>query len=474
MSETSSKWQSNVYALIFHTIEPRILMIPGTEVWSLPSFQFDLRLRFGDDSLILPELQDTLGLERTNATVLRCAHIHYVDEGDHHQVDMIYIMESNNPAWVPPAEMQWIGREALESLPLTLPQQREVIATCLHEIETHSIPPLRPPWERRGWFSTAAAWIQAQLAQSGYTVVAPIEQVRIWGISCILRVPTTTGTVYFKASPVQIADESRRLPFLFANEAALTRGLAGLFPEHIPTPLAIDPARGWMLLEDFGQKLREHPVLAAWEEALQIFSRLQVASSKHVELLLATGCLDRRLDKLPGQIDLLMNDTQISSFLDKAEVEQLQAYTPLFKAMCDQLASYNIPATLVHGDLHPGNIALGQGKPVFFDWTDGCVSHPFFDAITFWEEVDRLGDTPDARSRLRDIYLEQWTAYEPMERLLEAAVLAERLGMLHQAVSYQHITANMEAPWDKSIGSGLTFWLRVLLKSMTEPELRAT
>jgi len=465
MSEVFQEWQSNVYTIIFHAAESRVLMMPGATGWSLPSFQFSERLRFGNVAPIVHELRRTLNLE---VTVLRWADVHYTHEETHAQVDIIVTAESNIVVWAAPVGAKWMGREGLNGLQFALPQQHRVIDMCLRERETRSVPALRAPWERSGWFARAASWICTQLAQLDYTMVAPVEQIRIWGISCILRVLTTVGAVYFKVSPFPAVDDHRMFPFLFANEAALTRALAVLYPGHIPRPLAVNPTLGWMLLEEFGQPLQEYPVLAMWEDALQTFSRMQVDSTRQVETLLASGCLDRRLDKLSGQIDSLLNDTQALVSLDKTEVEQLRAYAPLLKTMCNQLASYNVPPALVHGDLHPGNVALHQGSPTFFDWTDGCVSHPFFDAITFWGEADIMEDAPGAQSRLRDIYLAQWIDFEPMERLLEATALAEVLGALHQVVSYRHILANMEPPWRSGVGVGVAFWARTLLKAMKQ------
>jgi Phosphotransferase enzyme family len=465
MSEIVPVWQSNVYTLIFHSTEPRILMMPGQGGWSLPSFQFGLQLRFGDVVSVMGEVWHTLSAD---ITAVRWTDIRYTREDTRNRVDIILTLECNNPAWVPPAQMQWIGREALESLPLALVQQREVIMTCLREEETQIVPALRPPWERRGWFTRAVSWIHAQLEQLGYTVMAPIEQVRIWGISCILQVPTTMGIVYFKAGPVSVAGGRETFPFFFANEAALIKELVVLYPEHIPSPLALEAEQGWMLLEDFGQALRVQPVLALWEEALLAFSRIQLSSLGHVEDLLRIGCLDRRLDKMAKHIDTLMSDTEALSYLDKAEADQLQAYAPLFKAMCRQLAGYTLPVTLVHGDLHPGNVALQKGKPVFFDWADGCVSHPFFDATTFWGAAYILEDAAGSRRQLHDAYLAQWLAYEPIERLIEAAELAKVLGTMYQVLRNRDIMANMEPPWDAVMGQFVALWVRKLLEAVAE------
>ncbi len=189
-----------------------------------------------------------------------------------------------------------------------------------------------------------------------------------------------------------------------------------------------------------------------------------------VEALLRMGCLDRSLEKLAEHIDTFMSDTEALSYLDAAEVEQLRTYTPLLKALCQQLASYNLPSTLVHGDLHSGNVAFQHGKPIFFDWADGCVSHPFLDAVTFWGGTSVFADATAARTRLRTAYLAQWLAYAPMERLIEAAQVAEILGSLYHIMRNRDISANMETPWNKAMGTWVTFWVRELLDGLAEYE----
>src|SRR4029079_15623664 len=108
--------------------------------------------------------------------------------------------------------------------------------------------------------------------------------------------------------------------------------------------------------------------------------------------------------------------------------------------MCQQLARYAVPQTLVYADLHTGNIALQAEQYTFFDWTDGCIAHPFFDLVTMLNDAEDLGDSlePQSQTALCDAYLAGWVGYEPIERLREARTLALPLGALHQAVSYQH------------------------------------
>ena len=97
-----------------------------------------------------------------------------------------------------------------------------------------------------------------------------------------------------------------------------------------------------------------------------------------------------------------------------------------------------------------------------------CISHPFFDTTTLvdvvFDEMNLFEDVPDALNRLRDAYLEPWTKYQSMERLVEAYEVARPLGVLHQAMSYMWILNNIaeDARWE--LESGLVIWLRNLLK----------
>ena len=122
--------------------------------------------------------------------------------------------------------------------------------------------------------------------------------------------------------------------------------------------------------------------------------------------------------------------------------------------------------------MHASNIAVRGENYLFFDWTDACVAHPFFDLVTLLRDAEHFADTATANIQLRDAYLAQWTAYEPMQALIEVHKLARVLGALHQAISYQlsaisyqHIVANLEADSKYEQREGMRFWLRMLVSS---------
>jgi hypothetical protein len=448
MSASSPTWRSEIYGILPHPSEPRILMLPGAAGWSLPHISLDKKVRVANVGQISEAMRRALGVD---ITTLRSVSYSMREEARH--IDAVYVLESQSPAWEPQDGAAWVGRAALANLPLARPEHRALVAAHLAEAESGQIPALRPPWARVGWFAQAAAWTRSELARLGYRLTAPVEQVRSWGISCILRARTASGDVYFKVAS--------SLP-LFVHEPRLMRGLSGLYPDHIPAPLSIDEPRRWMLLADFGAAIGRDAPVDVQEEMLLFYGALQRDAVSRVDDLLAMGCLDRRLDRLAAQVDPLLGDTaMLASQLEAAEIERLRALGPQLKALCATLANYAVPYTLVHGDLHLDNVARPAGCYLFFDWTDGCVAHPFFDTISLWQAED-----PGVQVRLRNSYLSVWAIYEPLERLREAWTLAKPLCALHQAVSYQHIIATLEDTAKPAVASGLPYWLRQLLQAL--------
>ena len=331
-------------------------------------------------------------------------------------VDALYAVEVHGGAWRMPEGGRWVGHMELDDLELEQPEHRGPLAIHLAEAEAGALPKLRPPWSRPGWHAEATEWIKGQLSALGREPAGEVRQLKLWGISCVLQVPTDRGTLYFKSAC--------RSP-LFSDEPSVTRALAELFPSGAPLPLAVESNRQWMLLEDFGDDLLVRSSdIEAWEGAVKSFARMQVDAAPHVERLLSLGSVDRRPAAMSAQIDALVGEPRVLSELSTDEAVRMGELAPKLKAMCARLAEFAVPQTLVHGDLNSGNVALGDRGCVFFDWTDACVAHPFLDLITLLISDsgpgEQLPHVPDARERLIEAYLREWTAYEPMDRLQRA------------------------------------------------------
>src|SRR3954453_3858167 len=148
---------------------------------------------------------------------------------------------------------------------------------------------------------------------------------------------------------------------------------------------------GWILMHDAGRRLREliRPTrnMRPWLAVLPRYAELQIELARRAPDLLALGVPDRRLQVLPTLYESLLADVDVLRIdrapgLTRGQYERLLDLTPRVAELCERLAEYRIPETLNHGDLNDGNVFVGDGSPVFIDWGDGCVSHPFYSLRT--------------------------------------------------------------------------------------------
>ncbi len=317
--------------------------------------------------------------------------------------------------------------------------------------------PSAPTWTQAGWYTDALAWIDEHLPSPR---TGPPVQVRVWGLSNVLRIPTADGFVYFKAHAHSSTLPPATLPLLFAHEPLLLSSLEGA----VPRPFAIDEKRVWMLLPDLGPVLGSQSDISLWIESLQSHARLQRSYVGRSDHLLEISCVDRRLAVLDAELDQLLGPNPATAVLEPDERAALLRRARELRAAIAELAAIGVPETLLHGDLHPRNLAVRDGRVLAFDWTDAAVSHPFLDLVTFVEKRSPLSMDP----RVRDAYLAEWTEYAPMADLRRALELAEGLGALHQAMTSLHLLDNLADPDRASMLRGATWWLRQVVSGTAD------
>src|SRR4030095_3414363 len=120
-------------------------------------------------------------------------------------------------------------------------------------------------------------------------------------------------------------------------------------------------------------------------------AHMHMEQARYVDEWLARGIPDRRLPRMVHLTEPLM--TLASRLLAgsppgvSAEgVAGLHAPPARMHLRCAKLATYGIPPTLVHGDLG-GNILVHGERYTFFDWTDVCIAHLFFELTTIIDPV---------------------------------------------------------------------------------------
>jgi len=303
------------------------------------------------------------------------------------------------------------------------------------------------PWHDPDWMKQAHEWIRAQTARQSIHITGAIKQPHNYAWSTILHIPTNEGTLFFKAT----APET-----LF--EVGLTQMLANLYPDCMPEPVAVDTARGWMLMRHGGKQLRTiirpRQDISPWNPVILCYAKVQVGLASHVSDLLALGVPDYRLAILPALYTQLLGDEESLMIgqekgLTSNEVRQLQKLTPRFEQICSELAALGIPESINHGDFHDGNVLIKDGRITLLDWADACVSHPFVSLRTFFVSIEmslkleEYSFTPEM-SALLDIYLEPWQKFASKEVLLTAYRLSKPVASIVKARNWYLTISNIE------------------------------
>jgi hypothetical protein len=142
-------------------------------------------------------------------------------------------------------------------------------------------------WTNPDWQKQAHDWIRAEAGRQSIHITGAIEQFHMYPWSTVLRVPTSEGALFFKATAAETV-----------YEAALTQKLAGWVPDCMPELVAVDPARGWMLMCDGGEQLRAsiRPTrdLSPWNPVITRYAEVQIGLANHFSRCLL-GFPDHRL-----------------------------------------------------------------------------------------------------------------------------------------------------------------------------------
>jgi hypothetical protein len=313
-------------------------------------------------------------------------------------------------------------------------------------------------WRDPVWLDDAHAWIRANVPG---TSAGSIEQPHVYPWATVLRVPSPDGVLWFKANaPIQ------------RFEAALTVDLAEAAPDVIVELLAIDAERGWMLMRDAGSRLRELVAgaeqLRRWLTILPRYAELQLALASRVERFLALGVPDERLGGLAHHLRGVLVDDDLlfvgrPGGITPDELARLRDAVRLVSSMCSELAAVGIPETLQHDDFHDGQVFVRDGRYLFLDWGDSCVSHPFHTMVVTlrvlaWQQDLEPGG-PELL-RLRDAYLEPFGDLASGGDLRTAFELAHRTGTIGRALAWHRFFAgDPDAVCDDTVAYGLKMFL---------------
>ncbi len=150
------------------------------------------------------------------------------------------------------------------------------------------------------------------------------------------------------------------------------------------------------------------------------------------------GCLDLRLSRMASEAEEFFAELPTllrgsPHALTEAEREALLAWEPRLRELCAEVTEYGVPCTLEHGDFHAPNVLTTSTSCLFFDWQEGCITHPFFSLASFLDDEASLPPGTDIKARLQDAYFEQWRDYGSLDRCRQLFNASRPLWLLYLA-----------------------------------------
>jgi hypothetical protein len=246
-----------------------------------------------------------------------------------------------------------------------------------------------------------ASWVDARLADAGIRRRSELAQIWLRPRAALMSLETDRGRMWAKA-----------VPPVFAHEVALTELLADIDPGVVPPVVAAD--------QDLGRIITEHvdgPALssldgepAVWAATMSRLAEIQRVLASERSELTSIGTVAGPIARLATNLPALLVDDDLllvgrPGGLTRQEATALRGQIPALVAACRALDMSGIPDSLDHGDLAADEVIVGAMGPVFLDWSDASITHPFLSGAALL--ADRRGSKAETDG-LAAAYLGPW------------------------------------------------------------------
>jgi thiamine kinase-like enzyme len=260
-------------------------------------------------------------------------------------------------------------------------------------------------FSRLGWIDEVQQWIQASVPDRVVRFNGDVRQLQAGGNFALIRFGTREGCCYwFKATG-----------FPNAHEFSITRTLAQYFPHFLPPLVAAREDWNAWVMEDAGSAIRECMNLRALLRAVDALSALQKQSVLHTKVLLNAGCTDQSFVVLQSNLEELIDyieeamEEQLSAKAPPLDKTQLRDLRTTLNDACLRMLDLEIPDTLIHIDINPGNVLFDGTRSVFIDWAEGAIGNPLVTFEHLAAHLTREGEHAKAwLPILRAQYRKKW------------------------------------------------------------------
>jgi hypothetical protein len=368
------------------------------------------------------------------------------------------VVELTGPARPVPAGCRWVART-------THPSLGEHYRDWLARTAGTGADP-RPPWFRPGWYERACRYLDGVINDLGAVRTGPIEQVKQWSMSSVLRAGSSRGRLFLKSV----------VP-AFAHEPKVIEWLSRRWPEVVPVVHATAPEQGWWVAADLGDRTAAGQPPHDRGGCLDQLAQLQTAAAGGCDELVTAGCPRAEPAELARLIpDLLARDDLWEAApdwrnrdraLSTAERDRLRAAGPVLLDRCAELAKLPLPDTIVHGDYQPTNVIVRDRGYGIIDWSFTSVGCPLFDLGSWLDEAGDAAAGADVRR-----YLRHWGAWVPEPEALHWWRVAKPLVAVVELKKFADLSTLVGPAYDFN-WLGMTYsWSRRLMNAVDDTTAR--
>ncbi len=378
--------EQEAYRVIVLSSDVRdILLVPNCERFALPSVEIprwqrvaenltaEVRTEWGEEIVCLFELNDLSGMY--------LAGVHYQAARHWRTVG------------VPKIPTRWVSVGSLSKESITDVADYLAIQHTTMQCGTDGKRSPTGPFTTLGWFEELRGWIEEVIEPLGFHLNGSFRQLNASPCFSLIHFETDGPALWFKA----VGEPNQR-------EFPISCVLSKLFPGHVPSVLGTRPEwHGWLTREVAGTLLSDVQEKALWEEVGAALAELQTNSIAHGVPILAAGARDLSVNALSAMIEpFFKTSTQLMERQTKIPPAPLRRSELLslrdgVATALEVLEALEIPETLGHLDLNPGNIVVSPERCVFLDWAEAYLGNPFF---TFQYLLEHLRRTATADSAL--------------------------------------------------------------------------
>jgi hypothetical protein len=294
---------------------------------------------------------------------------------------------------------------------------------------------------RIGWLGDLYQKAHIPFDRTSFALVKQLNQ----GINfSLLRLQDAEGhPVWFKS----VGKPNQR-------EYSISLKLSQRFPKFLPKIVAEIPEwNGWIMEEVLGTPLNESEGMRSSEQALAALALMQKEMARETAVLSELGALDWTSARISALSEPFFSEAHLAM---QAQTSTRSKPIPdndldqLNRDMDSALSAFNdsgIPDTLVHGDIGHGNIIATANGPIFLDWAETCIGHPFLSAEHLLADLARSQPLfSEARAILRAHYVSHWSTYASPSSLAKTAALAPAIAAFAYAIFLWEANRDQDDP----------------------------